>query len=1137
MLPPPQRVGDNTHGSGLLPRPEYFDVLNHLLESMEISKSLKEEILDVQQELQKAILEHQMCVENLKDDPNNSDILGQIKKIQIHIKSLGKCQKQFVQRLRKEVDAFKANNANGSKVSIPFLLGLNNNNHITNNNETKHEATANGFGTKPSKENYEKVVRNGDVHHSHPRDNDYAKLRPSSVETVSGEDDVIEVPLDENSDITQENVQKEKMQTKEIQMKEIQQEKVQIKEEQMKEVQMKEVQMKEVQKEEMQKEEVQKEEMQKEIKKEEVEIKEEQMKEGQKEHIKFTHSTEKCYYLNCLGLITKSKFIELQNRRVERKRRSTANPHFVYSMLEQPSKRRRYSYLSGNPPHTRQTTARMNGPSLPLNKSQPIKPTSPSEQTKPLIPVQKSTTRPNILRNAESKVFVNKSKVEDNQTRLSVSSAKSVQSVGSKAVHIPGLPSSLTIERIGSDSIVCICCKNPGSLTSCKNCSSNYHVSCHTRPAPPSRICPKCISVIKEEENIEKDEEEEELEGENKFHYKKDEKYATTANASGFIGQAREDSEIYKASGGLYKVDATQNNKHVLPTVFGVNQLPASTFLIPITTNNIFATNVNQSEDSKFFDTEYRVQDTAHRNHHVISHHLRPTIAYVQEDQVSHSYQLPSTIQPEKHQSYLIVKKIAESTGRSNQSPGGETEDQNHSAVFNYQLPTSCSTTIQSAVLQPVVTHSLFYDRDNNKKQTNRAVPLHVTISKLSNSLHSISNDHQLDRATLNGRKPWAKLTRGKLCVNQSARSATEILLSSYGDSENSITEQQRPRSAGSAEKATATANLCREKYRSRNFIHSLFPGHNKSHTVTSRARESRSPNDRDCPLLRQQLCREEHELGLHEQPDSKPAAVQLQRRALTRFFEHVKLEEAHISAPFRTKLAHKDEISDNDDDEIAREDSPCDEQYDNDGAVAEASLLTSCDILDEDRLIIPVPWLDADSKNACDDIANKVSVRRLSDAALSQSNDYTGYELVRINSRSSVTLRHLVEREDDRPTIAAAAATLRIAQSNLSELCNEVSVPDDKADTERQDLPSGRQLRSRSNSSSSSSSSSNSSSNSNSSSSGHSDTPEQAMNVNDLSDDFNILAKMGFVSPGGNDEEQVDDESATESETDAATD
>lgn len=236
-----------------------------------------------------------------------------------------------------------------------------------------------------------------------------------------------------------------------------------------------------------------------------------------------------------------------------------------------------------------------------------------------------------------------------------------------------------------------------------------------------------------------------------------------------------------------------------------------------------------------------------------------------------------------------------------------------------------------------------------------------------------------------------------------------------------------------------------------------------------------------------------------------------------------MKLEEAHISAPLRTKLAHKDEVGD---DEIAREDSPCDEQYDDGDAVgdAEASLLTSCD-LDEDRLVIRVPWLADDSENICN--KNKAPVRRLSDTALMQSGDYDDYELARINPRSSVTLRLSAEREDDRlttTTAAAATTALHIAQNNLSELRNEVSVPDDKADTERQDLSSGRRLRSRSNSSSSSSS-------------GHSDTPEQAMNVNDLSDDFNILA-MSLVSPGerGEELEQVGDESATASEADAAT-
>lgn len=81
------------------------------------------------------------------------------------------------------------------------------------------------------------------------------------METVSGEDDVVEVSLDENSDDKQEEMQKEHN----------------------------------------------------------------------------IESSEKYNYLNCLGLITKSKCMELQNRRVERKRRSTANPQFVYSMFEQPS--------------------------------------------------------------------------------------------------------------------------------------------------------------------------------------------------------------------------------------------------------------------------------------------------------------------------------------------------------------------------------------------------------------------------------------------------------------------------------------------------------------------------------------------------------------------------------------------------------------------------------------------------------------------------------------------------------------------------------------------------------------------------------------------------------------------------------
>ncbi|XP_015593393.1 mucin-5AC isoform X4 [Cephus cinctus] len=401
---------------------------------MEISKSLQEEILSVQSKLKNAIRDHQICVGKLKDDPNNTDILGQIQEIQLHIVSLGRCQKQVVQRLRKEVEDFKADNVNGAKVSVASLLGINNNNHITNNNEDRSELAQskeiNGISRRTSKDDYEEVVHNGDVPSPTSQENDRAKERPYSVETISGEDEVIEVSLDENSH--------EKPEEDPVEKK--------------------------------------------------------------------IESMEQTTFLGNLGLITIDRFTELQNKRAERKRRSTANPQFVYSNWEIPTKRKRYSYLqsAGNAPQTRQTTARLNGPSPPPSKTSPPKSSSPSTRTptKSLIPTQKATTRPNILRNAqESKVFPGKGKLENGSSQVQLPSAKSVQSVGSKAVHIPGLPSSLTIERIENDSSVCIHCRNPGTLTICDNCSANYHVSCHSVSPAPSRTCPKCAPKCKDRED------------------------------------------------------------------------------------------------------------------------------------------------------------------------------------------------------------------------------------------------------------------------------------------------------------------------------------------------------------------------------------------------------------------------------------------------------------------------------------------------------------------------------------------------------------------------------------------------------------------------------------------------------------
>ncbi|EFN84140.1 PHD finger protein 21A [Harpegnathos saltator] len=991
-----------------------------------------------------------MCVVKLKNDPNNSDIHSRKEKIQLHILSLGKCQ-----RLRKAVQSVAADGPNGPKVSIASIWNLNNNNHITNNNETKHETVANGFETKPSKEYYEEVVTNGDVP-SPVQNNDCAKRSPSSVGTASGEDDIVEVPMDENSN------------------------------------------------------------------------KKEETKEEYEDEI-----MNKEFFLRTLELITKEIALELQNKRAERKRRSTANPHFVYSMVEQPAKRqKKQSYMqSGNAPHTRQA-ARMNGPSPPPSKAQATKSTSQQARaiTK-LIPVQKSNTRPNILRNADSKVFVNKNKIEDKQTQSSVTGAKTIQ-IGGKTVHLPGLPSSLTIERIENESVVCITCRNKssgqykipsvlGPLTVCEICSRSYHVTCHTMPAPPS-TCPKCAILVRSRKNVQKQEEAEggeRMDGE-KLPLKGDKLVATTL-ASGANGKAGEDSEVYQTSSGLHKVDANEK-KRILSSTFGVNKLPASTFLIPITSDNT-SSDVEQFDDGKFTsvtDNEQR-QDVVPRNPVVLSQPQRSGITYVQaEEQMSYSYQLPGTsAQPEKHQSYLIVKKITESGRRSDQPADGQTDEQGHSAVVNYQLPTTsgCSSSLEAGI---VVAHSLLFGRNNRKRKTARAIPaLHRIIG--SEGLLPVAAEYQLDRATINGRKPWTKLSRGKFCISQqsSGRPATETLFPSYSDCVEISDEHlqiAKPTLASAEETASCDGRLGKHRSsRAGTIVHSLFSGNNRPYIISDRARESRGfgANDRDCPLLRQQLCRLEHEqLESREQSGRATATttVQLQRRALTRFFEHVKLEEAHIPAPLRTKLVHKSKLValegrelDSVGESVGRK-GACDRRYDDAGVSADAALLTSSSNSDEDSLDEETRR----SRGAASDIAVPPRDKHEKDAAKwsplcrpssvqspSASNDYERARQVKSQQSSKLFFRS-TSRERKQKDDAAGA--LSIAQSNLSELLNEVSVPDDKADTERQDLPSGGRPSSRSSISSSgggSSSGNSNSSSSSSSSSGHSDTPEQAMN------------------------------------------
>ncbi|XP_058804371.1 uncharacterized protein LOC131671726 isoform X4 [Phymastichus coffea] len=203
----------------------------------------------------------------------------------------------------------------------------------------------------------------------------------------------------------------------------------------------------------------------------------------------------KCF-LGRIGLISHERLGEIERRRNQRKRRSNVRSQFLYSAPQPPQKRKRYAYLqSGNAPQTRQTTARLNGPSpTPTTKSTGRGSGSSKQSTssKPLIQPAKTAaaTGGSVMRNGEvtkHKEFSIKQKTDNGNGTMKISST-------GKTVHIPGLPSSLTVEWIDKDSTVCVSCRNPGSLTMCEACAAKFHVSCHTTSPVSTSHCPKCVT-------------------------------------------------------------------------------------------------------------------------------------------------------------------------------------------------------------------------------------------------------------------------------------------------------------------------------------------------------------------------------------------------------------------------------------------------------------------------------------------------------------------------------------------------------------------------------------------------------------------------------------------------------------------
>ncbi|XP_018326931.1 PHD finger protein 21A [Agrilus planipennis] len=164
-------------------------------------------------------------------------------------------------------------------------------------------------------------------------------------------------------------------------------------------------------------------------------------------------------FLHYYGLCTHEIYKELVNKRAERKRRSTANPQFLYGGKgwDSSSDFLNVIVLSLSPPNTRQAVKNRN--KLERSLSSPGRgdspPDSPIETSKKLPPSFPS---------------------------------------------IPNLPSGLTIERVNPNRSSpeekhCIVCRSSGNLSTCETCTGFFHISCHNRPLVQTpRQCPRCIT-------------------------------------------------------------------------------------------------------------------------------------------------------------------------------------------------------------------------------------------------------------------------------------------------------------------------------------------------------------------------------------------------------------------------------------------------------------------------------------------------------------------------------------------------------------------------------------------------------------------------------------------------------------------
>ncbi|XP_076860939.1 PHD finger protein 21B isoform X2 [Brachyhypopomus gauderio] len=182
---------------------------------------------------------------------------------------------------------------------------------------------------------------------------------------------------------------------------------------------------------------------------------------------KKTEDPEKIAFMVALGLVTTEHLEEIQTKRQERKRRSTANP--AYSNLFEPERKRLASNYLNNPLFL---SAR-----VLMNRGQGW---GPCAELRMAITVHLTPEKPCLIPVPATNVL-------------------------SASTHAPDSEDLCWKEELEHDDH-CAVCKEDGEVQQCHTCPRVYHLECLAPPlkAPPKGMwmCPKCQKKVLNKENL-----------------------------------------------------------------------------------------------------------------------------------------------------------------------------------------------------------------------------------------------------------------------------------------------------------------------------------------------------------------------------------------------------------------------------------------------------------------------------------------------------------------------------------------------------------------------------------------------------------------------------------------------------------